>query len=81
MAIFDRKKQGSESRYERELRRKLVRLSQRELLDLTEATIGQLSISVLSMRQRSGDDSEVALAEAIRLNVDLKVILDELDSI
>jgi hypothetical protein len=78
MGLFNKQE---EARHTREFRRKLKRVSSRDLLDLTEAHIGEISMAVLAMRTRPDDQYNDALWEAQRLTDELVVLLDELDSL
>lgn len=80
MGFFKKEPRNGDTKHQAQFRRKLSRVDRRSLLDLTEAHVGELSIAVLIMRQRDGEDSDGALWEAQRLTDELAVLLDELDA-
>lgn len=75
------KKEARESDHATKFRRKLARLGQRDLLDLTEGHVGQASLAVLAMRQGPPENYRTALWEARRLTEELTVLLSELESL
>lgn len=80
MGLFNKGK-PADPRHRSEFRRKLSRLSQRDIHALLEGHVGQLSLSVLGMVQGSTESYDNNLWEAQRIVDEVAVILEELDSL
>ena len=80
MGIFKRSGQeGGGSRHSNEFRRKIGRISKRDLPDLIEGHLGELGVAVLVLRSGREEQLNNAIWEAQRLCEEIGVMLQELD--
>lgn len=81
MGIFKRDSGPAGTEHANKFRRKIGRVSKRDLPDLLEGHIGELSNAVLVMRAGAEDQYDNALWEAQRCAEEIQVILEELEAI
>lgn len=81
MGLFAKRDARDTNTHRAQFRRKLARLSQREITVLLEGHVGQLSIAVLGMVQGKTEHYDNNLWEAQRLTDEISVMLEECDGL